>query len=331
MNVRPRLILVRCLLSLGAVSPVLLPAKSAKDGAESFVAPSAFQLAKVQEEHGIALISQRVVREWRDPFGTRLGLGVDDTNVISPALLSSQFASIVEQATKSYPLEKIELAHIFNVKGHDWIVLRLRGSKGDQKHLRIVAVGEFRGFLVQIELVGPEPNASDIGRYLKWILEDNSPANPAANASQPAPTIIPKPAAEKALTPEDAIHLAAAAAPDGVDGIFELTVRATGRDNDVIYLNSENNYRDQRCLTIQIPTVVVTEYVRKFGLAPDVALKGKHIRVNGEARRATIWITQYGLKTQNYYYQTHVKLVDPRQIEVVPADDALSLETTRKP
>jgi len=308
--------MLKYLVSALFLTPALLLARSASDIVDGFVVPPAFQTVKEANEHGIALISQHVARQWKDPLGIRLTVGVDDTNVISQAFVSSQLASMIEQVKKALPKETLELARVFGVHGHDWILLRLRGADNTRKYLRVVALGENGGLLSQIELFGAEAGANDIGRYLKWILEDNSPE--ATNANPPAPVTMPGRGAEQTVTPERAVSLAAAAAPEGIDGVFELTVKATGRVNDTVYLNSEADYRDQRNLTIKIPPYVVAIYTNQFGVAPDVALKGKTIRVRGEAHRVTIWFYTNGVRTENYYYQTHVRLIDPRQIEVPP-------------
>lgn len=69
----------------------------------------------------------------------------------------------------------------------------------------------------------------------------------AACQSVEAPT-----ASTDALTPEQAIHRAAEAAPSGVPGIYAMRVQATGRRGDRIFLNSELDYRDQRNLSIAL-------------------------------------------------------------------------------
>ncbi|HVT74361.1 MAG TPA: hypothetical protein VHD61_14590 [Lacunisphaera sp.] len=293
--------------------PALLVAKSVTDIADRFVAPPAFQLVKQEKGTGFALISKRLTREWSDPFGTQLGFGVDDSNVLPPAYVSSKFADLVGQVKEKIPGEKVETAQIFNVRGHDWITIRLRGEKLGHRYLRVVALGEMGGLLAEIELVGSEAETGDLGRYLTWILQDNSPTPPNASNS-PAP----KPPPEKILTPQEAIFLAASAAPNGADGIFELTVRSTGRRNDTVFLNSELDYRDQRSLAVRIPPIVVAEYIKRYGAAPDVALKGKRIRVTGEALRTTITFVHDGVKTDKFYYQTHLPLLDLRQLEVLP-------------
>lgn len=127
---------------------------------------------------------------------------------------------------------------------------------------------------------------------------------------------------QEVITPRQAIEMAADAAPATVPGKFVLTVRATGREDDRIFLNSETDYRDQRNLTIVIPPLVSAMIVKKFGTPPDVYFAGKKITVTGEARRVKIVFTCSGLPTEKYYYQTHVELTDADDIEIVPVEAA---------
>ncbi|GAA0574578.1 hypothetical protein [Rhizomicrobium electricum] len=123
---------------------------------------------------------------------------------------------------------------------------------------------------------------------------------------------------QETITPRRAIEMAADAAPAGVAGKFVMTVRATGREDSNIFLNSENDYRDQRNLTVVVPPLVSAMLLKKFGALPDVYFTGKTIAVTGEAKRVKIVFTCNGMPTAKYYYQTHVVLTDDDHIEVVP-------------
>jgi predicted S18 family serine protease len=119
------------------------------------------------------------------------------------------------------------------------------------------------------------------------------------------------------IQPVEAIQLAAASAPNGVPGSFAVYVKATGFQDGFVYLNSESDYRDQRCLTIAITPDAARALRVQLGADVSVALKGKNIVVTGEATRVTVWLThRNGKRTDKYYYQTHVKVVDPNQIQV---------------
>lgn len=123
-------------------------------------------------------------------------------------------------------------------------------------------------------------------------------------------------ASEAWLDPVEAIQAAATAAPEGVPGTFDMVVRATGRQDGNIYLNSETDYRDQRNLTIAIPAKPARQLRERFGEEADRALIGKRIMVDGVARRVRIGFTYNGRPTDKYYYQTHVRLDDAAQLAV---------------
>lgn len=125
---------------------------------------------------------------------------------------------------------------------------------------------------------------------------------------------------QEAITPRKAVEMAADAAPAAVPGKFVLTVRATGRIDGDIFLNSEADYRDQRNLTIDIPPLVSAMILKKVGALPDAYYHGKKIAVTGEARRVKIVFTCNGMPTAKYYYQTHVALTDADLIEVLPEE-----------
>jgi len=126
-----------------------------------------------------------------------------------------------------------------------------------------------------------------------------------------------KDSAVKTISPVQAVIAAAETAPYGVSGVFEMHIKGTGRQGDFIYLNSEKDYRDQRCLTLAIYPSVIPGFVRKYGADPDSYLKNKRVRVSGEARRVKIWFQSNGERTESYYYQTHVLVTKTSQIEVL--------------
>lgn len=121
------------------------------------------------------------------------------------------------------------------------------------------------------------------------------------------------------ITPVEAI-MAAASQPEGITGVFRLEVRGAGRQDNWLYLNSEADYRDQRCLTIAIPQSAARELEVLLLGDPADLLKGRTIRVTGTAKRVTIWFLANGVKTSSYYYQTQVIIRDLTQIEIVPGE-----------
>jgi hypothetical protein len=118
------------------------------------------------------------------------------------------------------------------------------------------------------------------------------------------------------LTPEQAVFAAASAAPEAVPGTFSLHVRATGAQGSHVYLNSEQDYRDQRNLTIALTTRAASQLALRLGSDPLEALMGKDILVKGSAVRTKIYLVVNGQATDKYYYQTHVNVADAGQIAV---------------
>ncbi|MES2693648.1 MAG: hypothetical protein V4773_09255 [Verrucomicrobiota bacterium] len=108
-----------------------------------------------------------------------------------------------------------------------------------------------------------------------------------------------------------------AAAEGPLTGTFLMEVKATGRQDQQLYLNSETDYRDQRCLTISIPQDVADEFRAKLAGDPATLLKGRKIRVSGTAERVRIWFFAGGVKTDKYYFQTHVKIAAASQITLL--------------
>lgn len=124
-------------------------------------------------------------------------------------------------------------------------------------------------------------------------------------------------AADDLFTPRQAVERAAEIAPGVVSGVFVMTVRATGREEGVLFLNSEQDYRDQRCLTIEVPMAMARALEDKYGALPDIFLAGKKIAVSGYAQRVKIVFFSKGEPTEKYYYQTHLRLASPDQLQLL--------------
>ncbi len=118
------------------------------------------------------------------------------------------------------------------------------------------------------------------------------------------------------IEPSKAVQLAAASPDKGVDGVFYMTVKATGM-TDRLHLNSEIDYRDQRNLSIAVEPAAARELAEALGAPPQFALKDKRILVIGTAKRARIVFTAGGRPTDKYYYQTHVLVTKASQIKVL--------------
>jgi Tfp pilus assembly protein PilF len=120
-------------------------------------------------------------------------------------------------------------------------------------------------------------------------------------------------------SPEQAIPLAAKRDEETgrmLPGVFRMKVVATGRDQDRVFLNSMQDYRDPRCLTLRFGPTAREAFRRAHGVEPDVFFMGKDVTVVGVARRARIEILPGSNTAQSHYYQTHVDVVQIEQIEL---------------
>ena len=135
----------------------------------------------------------------------------------------------------------------------------------------------------------------------------------------PAPVGAPMSASSPSIAtiePARVIYLAAEAAPKGHLVRSRFTVQATGAERNLIYLNSERDYRDQRNLTVVISPSAVNGLREALGPDLRAALEGKSITVTGVAKRVTVWFVADGKKTNKYYYQTQLVVSNPRQLQV---------------
>ena len=114
------------------------------------------------------------------------------------------------------------------------------------------------------------------------------------------------------------IRQAAEAAPKSVRGEYVLNIQASGVHRDMLYLNTELDYRDPRCVTISIsPQVFKILRKRHAEYATDYYI-GKKVIVNGNARRVTIGVSPEGKPPwKYYYYQTHIYVSNLSQLSVL--------------
>lgn len=116
------------------------------------------------------------------------------------------------------------------------------------------------------------------------------------------------------ITPIQAVM---AAADHPISGTFLMEVKATGASDGHFYVNSEADYRDQRCLTVEMPDSVADELRIKLGRDLSAGLVGKKIRITGTAEKVRIAFTINGVPTDKYYFQTHVIVTRAAQIVVL--------------
>lgn len=118
-----------------------------------------------------------------------------------------------------------------------------------------------------------------------------------------------------ALIPSEAIVRAAANPGRGVQGRFEFKVANVRFEDGVVHLDSERDYHDQRCLTLDLAPAVVDTLVGQGTDVTDVA--GKHVVAHGTALMTRVLFTnQDGIPNGAYFYRTHVRIdsIDSLQI-----------------
>lgn len=115
------------------------------------------------------------------------------------------------------------------------------------------------------------------------------------------------------IQPVDAVRAANDDPLYGVRGEFVLTVKALASDQRRSFLNSERNYRDQRDLTIEMPTHMLPALQKRLGV-PFKNLENRRLVVMGVAKRVRIDFDINGRPSGKYYYQTHVRVDSPTQI-----------------
>jgi hypothetical protein len=113
------------------------------------------------------------------------------------------------------------------------------------------------------------------------------------------------------------IQQAAENTPKGVKGSFQLSIKATGVNRNIVYLNTELDYRDRRNITIVLHPKLVKAFISKFGTSPEIYFLNKNIEVKGKATQVKIWLTSDGRRTDKYYYQIHIKVVSIDQLTVL--------------
>ncbi len=112
------------------------------------------------------------------------------------------------------------------------------------------------------------------------------------------------------------IAYAAANPEKGVTGNFLFSIRAVGQAGNRVFLNLQDDYRDQRNISIVLMPEVQAQLAER-GLAPET-LKGKQVMVRGTARRVRIaFNNDDGKPSGLYYYQTHLRLRSADDLKVV--------------
>jgi hypothetical protein len=118
------------------------------------------------------------------------------------------------------------------------------------------------------------------------------------------------------LYPEEAVMKAASAAPGFISAVFDFIVRGAAQVGPDFFLNSEEDYRDQRNISAALSPDVQRQLRNSFGDDLSKYFLGHHILVVGPAKRVQIFIGDVGKPSAKYYYQTHIAVVNPDQLDL---------------
>jgi len=114
------------------------------------------------------------------------------------------------------------------------------------------------------------------------------------------------------------IRQAAEAAPDGVKGEYTLKIKAAGKSQNALYLNTEIDYRDPRNVSVAIHPRAFKAFRKKYGKEAQDFFVGKKIKIQGEARRVIIKVSPEGKPPYKYYYfQTHIHVFKSSHISLI--------------
>ena len=116
----------------------------------------------------------------------------------------------------------------------------------------------------------------------------------------------------------EAVMAAADKAPKGYLGRFAFSVRAIGWQDGRLYLNSEEDYRDPRNLSVMVPPDQAKTVLDLLGGTEREALASKMVLVTGLATRTRInFIGADGRPSGKYYYQTQVPINLAHKVKVI--------------
>lgn len=104
----------------------------------------------------------------------------------------------------------------------------------------------------------------------------------------------------------------------GITGTFALKVQAIGSDHGIVYLNSERDYRHPLNISLAISSTLQPALEDTLGVTL-ATLQGQQVLVKGTARRVRIaFFGANGRPSSKYYYQTHIRVTDPGQVQLAP-------------
>ncbi|MFC3194921.1 hypothetical protein ACFODZ_11785 [Marinicella sediminis] len=105
-----------------------------------------------------------------------------------------------------------------------------------------------------------------------------------------------------------------ARAPDGLTGEFKLHIKNSGKQLARLFLNTQEDYRDRRNITVTLLPSFQEAFQKKYNENIRSYFEDHTILVRGEAKRMKVWFFSNGRRTEKYYFQTHIIVSDLDQI-----------------
>ncbi|MCF6442135.1 hypothetical protein L1077_22160 [Pseudoalteromonas luteoviolacea] len=116
----------------------------------------------------------------------------------------------------------------------------------------------------------------------------------------------------------DLIAKTEAAAPNSIYGVYRFKVKSAARRGSVVFLNTEDDYRDRRSVAIVLDLEEIKQLTELHGQSPEVFFLNKQVEVVGEAYRAKVNLYCLpGVKPTQYYYQTRISVQHYDFIKVI--------------
>lgn len=105
--------------------------------------------------------------------------------------------------------------------------------------------------------------------------------------------------------------------PEGIRGTFQIPIKATGSQHDVVYLNSNLDYREPTNITLALAPFVIEAFTSTYKSSPELYFINKTLEVTGKVERIKIYMYENGKRTKRYYFQTHIRVTSIDQIKVL--------------
>lgn len=101
-------------------------------------------------------------------------------------------------------------------------------------------------------------------------------------------------------------------------GTYKFEVKSAKVVKGVLFLNSEPNYRDPKCLTVRCDETATRMLAMKFAASPALYLRAKWVLATGRPVRVPIALVENGEPTNLGYYQTHIRISNPEMLSLCP-------------